>query len=378
MDVTPVPMGPVAADTTVTIVATSFNYARFLPDLLSGVQAQTFDQWQCIVVDDGSTDGSSSLVERAATEDPRFVLVRKPGGGPAGALAAALPSITGDIVVLVDSDDTLLPNRLCEVVAAFRADPQVGMVIHPLLVVGSDLALIGRMPLRQQMLHGDLRAQMIALGGRVGGMGVTSGMAVRRELLDWLGERSLLPQRGMLPDEFLRRVMPLLTMVAAIPHPLGLRRVHGENISGSSTARLTSFVERALEEQFEIFRLQNAVLRALGSTLQFRSEHDLDLLTLTYARARLTGSGARTALRSLRSAPTFRSLGGAQRWFWTVAPWAPRRLFAALLAALLSPNGVKPLVNHLRFRLIARLGDATQGDLLGTAEVLRRALRRHW
>ena len=358
----------------------NLNYARFLPDLLASLQRQTLEHWQCIVVDDGSTDGSVELIQSAAEDDPRFVLVTKPGGGPAGALRAALPWASGDVIAFVDSDDALLPSRLHDIVAAFRAEPDAGMVVHPLHLIGSDGVLLGRTPLRGTPLHGDLRPQLLTLGGRVGGMGVTSGMAIRRSIVDWLAERSLLPERGTLPDEFLRRVAPLLAPVAAIEHPLGLRRVHGQNISTSSVDRLAAFVQRAYDEQVDILRRQNEVLSALGSTHRFRDDHDLDLLTLAYATARLTGSAETRAdaARSLRSAPTFQALRGIQRWFWTLAPRTPTRVFAPLLSVLLSPNGIKPLLNHLRFR-IGRSDEAAPGlTVASTREVFRRALRRRW
>ena len=56
----------------VSIVIAAYNYGRYLADTLRSVEQQTFDQWECIVVDDASTDGTREVVERFVDRDPRF------------------------------------------------------------------------------------------------------------------------------------------------------------------------------------------------------------------------------------------------------------------------------------------------------------------
>src|SRR5580700_1416603 len=56
----------------VTIITPVFNAARWLPEALASVRAQTFTDWEHILVDDGSTDGSLAIVESAVAQDERF------------------------------------------------------------------------------------------------------------------------------------------------------------------------------------------------------------------------------------------------------------------------------------------------------------------
>ena len=69
----------------VSIIIPCYNQAEFLPDTLANLQQQTMQDFECVVVDDGSTDNSAEIVRKTAAVDPRFRLVQKPNGGSATA-----------------------------------------------------------------------------------------------------------------------------------------------------------------------------------------------------------------------------------------------------------------------------------------------------
>lgn len=98
---------------TVSILIPCYNCERFLGDTLDAVIAQTFSDWECVVVDDASTDGSAGVIADYATRDPRIrpVLLER-NLGAAGARNAGLREIRGEYLAFLDADDHWLPEKL--------------------------------------------------------------------------------------------------------------------------------------------------------------------------------------------------------------------------------------------------------------------------
>lgn len=97
----------------VSIVTPAYNGARFIKQTIDSVLAQTYANWEMVIVDDCSTDGTAELVERIGAADSRIRLIRQPkNGGPARARNAALQAARGRYVAFVDSDDLWLPQKL--------------------------------------------------------------------------------------------------------------------------------------------------------------------------------------------------------------------------------------------------------------------------
>ncbi len=92
----------------VSIVTTSFNSAAYLGDLIAAVEAQTYDNIEHVMVDGVSDDGTVDLIRQYAERRP-VNWVSEPDGGAADATTKGLRMATGDIVVLVPSDDLIFP-----------------------------------------------------------------------------------------------------------------------------------------------------------------------------------------------------------------------------------------------------------------------------
>lgn len=99
---------------TVTIVIPVRDRAALLPETLGSVAAQTFTDWQCVVVDDGSKDGTIEETARWASRDSRFRLVLRKGGKPGANTCRNLGirESRADLLVFLDSDDLLTPDCL--------------------------------------------------------------------------------------------------------------------------------------------------------------------------------------------------------------------------------------------------------------------------
>jgi hypothetical protein len=99
----------------VTVIVTCFNYARYIGDALDSVLSQTYKIFECVIVDDASTDDSVTRAEQwiGDHEDPRFRLIRNPANrGQTASFAVGLASTSGEFVAFLDADDFWFPDFL--------------------------------------------------------------------------------------------------------------------------------------------------------------------------------------------------------------------------------------------------------------------------
>ena len=114
-------------DPTVSIVMAAYNGAALLPETLASVSAQTFAEFELIVVDDRSTDTTREVV--AAWPDPRVRLIAlAENGGPVNARNRAVAESRGRYIAGLDHDDLCRPDRLARQVAYLDAHPDIVLV----------------------------------------------------------------------------------------------------------------------------------------------------------------------------------------------------------------------------------------------------------
>jgi glycosyltransferase involved in cell wall biosynthesis len=101
----------------VSIIVPCFNAADFIAEGLASVQRQSFSDWECLVVDDCSTDKSVAVLHDLARADPRIVpIVHERNGGAAAARNTAIEAASGTWLTLLDADDVYAPDRLARLV----------------------------------------------------------------------------------------------------------------------------------------------------------------------------------------------------------------------------------------------------------------------
>jgi glycosyltransferase involved in cell wall biosynthesis len=108
----------------VSVIIPLYNQGHFLVDSISSLTKQKHQEWEGIIVNDGSTDHSGDIAESIAKQDSRIKVVHRVNGGLAAARNTGINHASGDYVALLDSDDYLLPSFLGTMLRPFqeRAD----------------------------------------------------------------------------------------------------------------------------------------------------------------------------------------------------------------------------------------------------------------
>lgn len=96
--------------TTVSIIVPVYNIIEYLPRCVESLRKQTYDKIEILLVDDGSTDGTSELCDRLAAEDIRIRVFHKENGGSSSARNLGIKEATGEYLGFVDSDDYVEPD----------------------------------------------------------------------------------------------------------------------------------------------------------------------------------------------------------------------------------------------------------------------------
>ena len=94
------------------VIIPCYNQAKFLPHAVAALQAQTLEEWECIIVDDGSTDNTAEVASNLALQDSRIRLLQKINGGSASARNLGLQQAIGEYIQFLDADDYMDSDKL--------------------------------------------------------------------------------------------------------------------------------------------------------------------------------------------------------------------------------------------------------------------------
>ena len=106
----------------ISVIVAAYNAERYIGRCLDSILAQTMSDFEVIVVNDGSTDGTPAILDEYAAKDPRARVIHKPNGGVASARQAGLDAAQGEYTIHADSDDWVEPEMLEEMYAAACAN----------------------------------------------------------------------------------------------------------------------------------------------------------------------------------------------------------------------------------------------------------------
>ena len=218
---------------TVSIITPAFNAALYVRETLDSIHAQTFSDFEVIVIDDGSIDETAAIVESYALRDPRIQLVRQPNQGIAAARNVGIARARGRFLALLDSDDVWFPGYLEEQLAILQRRPEIAVLSANAINLGGSLdgqLLLGR------SRRGNLRK--LSLFTLVRAEDSMSILAVfRREVVDAIGIFDATLRRSEDYDYWLRAAAAGFC-VAVNMKPLGLYRRRPDSMSADEVLML--------------------------------------------------------------------------------------------------------------------------------------------
>jgi hypothetical protein len=332
----------------VSVLLSNYNYAEYIAEAIDSVLEQTYQNFELIVVDDGSTDNSIEVISGYCLRDPRIFLIAKENAGQASGFNEAFAVSTGELICFFDADDIFRPAKLECVVEAHRQAPNAGFGVHRVQRVDKQRRPQGVWPLRSTLPHGWLGEQMLLDGGVVGYMPPTSGLSLQRSVAERIFP---LPESFKIcADQVIIRFAPLLTSVVCRQEVLSEYRLHGANSYERSKMTAES-LSRELTMCKDLWIAQRDFLSSLGPALTSQLqplESSSFVLYLEYLHARFARSSS-TALCHQRFIHDIQAKpDSCMWWFWKSSIHLPSFIFERIINLMRRQNLLKEILARLR------------------------------
>jgi glycosyltransferase involved in cell wall biosynthesis len=281
----------------VSIIIPTYNRAHLLGETLDSICSQTYQNWECIVVDDGSTDNTKALLDAYVSKDKRFYYYTRPSSFPKGANSCrnyGFDKCNGEFLNWFDSDDLMLSTNLQLKVDALNAE--LDFVIANSLNFDED----GNKS-RPYLLDYDLSiTPENFITGRIGW--ITNDALLRKESVKIRFNEKL---RSGQEYNFFSRYLFYTTKGKYLKKDLCYRRIHKKSINQSTSLQLLIDNEIYLLQDLGYFASSKITKRSLKRIIRFSYESK-------------TSSSLRQiqlkVLRTLRSSKKYKSIWYYSNW----------------------------------------------------------------
>lgn len=271
----------------VSVVMAAYNSEKYIRQAIESILHQTYRKFEFIILDDGSTDNTSTILAEYA--DPRLRIFRHDNMGPAASWNKGIDKAKGEYIARQDADDISLPTRFEKQLNFLQSRPDIAMLGTSFEVIDD----VGKtMYTFNAYTHPDDLKLAIVLGNQFG----HGSMMLRRLVFDRIGK--YIPARSGADDyELWIRVLHELK-AANLKEPLYRWRTHSMSIGRTQNAKHQETLRVLTDKEFNYFRnhLRDYTLPAphpfstnLTPTAYLRARSEL-LQTLA---SRLTASGLR-------------------------------------------------------------------------------------
>jgi len=293
-----------------TVIITSFNYAEYLPAAIASVLAQTDGDFELLIVDDGSTDGSLAVARSYA--DPRVRVLVEPHRGVGPTRNVGLQAARGRYIAFLDADDIWMPGKLAAQCAVLDRCPDIGLVYTRFGVIDAG----GRMQSRRSYLAPKPSGAILRDLLESNVIGTPSTICFRRDLI----EKNMLcfdDTHTYSEDWHFYLRVAIHTLVHHLPRTLAYHRQHARNTGG----RVTIIMKETLQTGRFGLELARERLEVTESELKL-----LERRVLAYAEAIAGREYLKAGNWALARAHAARSLAHQ--------PWNIRETVLYLLASI--------------------------------------------
>jgi glycosyltransferase involved in cell wall biosynthesis len=327
----------------VSVLITCFNYGAYVGEAIDSALGQTYPPTEIIVGDDASTDNSCEVVESYIGRGLGVRLLRNPHGGMAANLNSAYRNCSGDVICLLDADDTFLPGKIEAVVNAFRAHPRAGFAVHCAMNVDNQKRARGVYPLLNALPSGDCGQITYNNSGILMDLPPTSNLALRREVAERIFPIPV--EYTGYAEQMIHRLAPLMTELCAVEAPLATWRLHGKNDQNST--RITSRrMERELKIMDSLWLEQKHYLERIDTALaqSFPAiDRNPTYLKMNYTRHRLNNDPATREAYADLCRYGLRAHSKVDK-FWRYSNRLPRPVFQRAIDLLMTQSIWKKMV----------------------------------
>ncbi|WP_315786694.1 glycosyltransferase family 2 protein [Fischerella sp. JS2] len=364
----PIQMSRLPDSPLVSVLVANYNYDRYISETLESVLSQSYQNFEIIVCDDGSTDNSCDVIANYVRKDSRIKLISKQNGGVASALNAAYQKSQGQIICLLDADDVWMDRKLEKVVEAFKSDPQYGFVIHNVMQIDGQGNFLRPTPMFKHLSSGWVALHALENGGFPQDVPPASALSVRREVAEFIFPLNETFRRNA--DSLVSFLAPFITVIKSIPEALSQFRFHGGNTTSQVNLTVDT-LERGQSVGEAIHKEQKQFLRRIYGEVVAQRLTNLSCNLLCchdrYLIARLKGlpkAQTKELHRQLVNHPQFYTCNSTphQKWFLQWGEYIPDPLFPLIFKFVYGSGRLKRWARNLLARRLTT--QYTQGQLL--------------
>ncbi|MHC5764153.1 MAG: CHAT domain-containing protein [Nostoc sp.] len=221
----------------ISIVIVNYNRESYLAEAIASVLTQTWQDFELLIWDDGSTDRSVAIANKYAQQDRRVRLVEAHHQGYTAALTAAINLTNGTYIGLVDSDDILAPTALAQTAKVLNCHPETGFVYTDYLNIDQDNFVIG---------YGHRCSIPYSQAGLLVNFMTFHFRLIRRSVYDRVGGINQSFPCAQDYDLCLR--LSEVAQVRRVPKPLYLYRIHSQSISTTRRTEQMLWSKRAIAQ----------------------------------------------------------------------------------------------------------------------------------
>jgi len=254
----------------ISVLINNYNYEKYILESVNSVLQQTYQNFEIIIVDDGSTDNSVQVID--SINDSRVIKLIKKNGGQASAFNEGFKASKGEIIAFLDSDDSWKPHKL-ETIVKWHTFLEGK---YALLQHGVDVLENGETySFKPALLSGDCFRHTVKTG-ELGLFIGTSGLVFQRKNLE-----KVLPmpeEFRISADAYLTRTVFTMGFIYSIPESLGYYRRHNNAVFGNNTHNHTTFHKNTLFPHLNKFYVKN------GIDFRFKIKDETPIEFLSYEK----------------------------------------------------------------------------------------------